>query len=101
MENISISFKFGFPQIIKLSKVRPKYSFLWKIGMVIFVSGEALATPCGAAIWTVTAVEGTTVLTTAGCSAFAVAGAAGATASASFGNALNQQSHNSHRKQSE
>ena len=68
------------------------------IGVVIVLTGGALAAPCGAAIWTVTAVEGTTALTAAGCSALAVAGAAGATAGANFGNALNQQSHNSHGK---
>ena len=67
------------------------------IGVVIVLTGGALAAPCGAAIWTVTAVEGTTALTAAGCSALAVAGAAGATAGANFGNALNQQSHNSGR----
>ena len=68
------------------------------IGVVIVLTGGALAAPCGAATWTVTAVEGTTVLTAVGCSALAVAGAAGATAGANFGNALNQQSHNSHGK---
>ena len=71
------------------------------IEVVIVLTGGALAAPCGAAIWTVTAVEGTTVLTAAGCSAVAVAGAAGATASADFGNALNQQCRNSHGRQSE
>ena len=71
------------------------------IGLVIVLTGEALAAPCGAATWTVIAVEGTTVLTAAGCSAVAVAGAAGATASANFGNALNQQCRNSHGRQSE
>ena len=71
------------------------------IEVVIVLTGGALAAPCGAAIWTVTAVEGTTVLTAAGCSALAVAGAAGATAGANFGNALNQQSHNSHGRKSE
>ena len=71
------------------------------IGLVIVLTGGALAAPCGAATWTVTAFEGTTVLTAAGCSAVAVAGAAGATASANFGNALNQQCRNSHGRQSE
>ena len=68
------------------------------IEVVIVLTGGALAAPCGAAIWTVTAVEGTTALTAAGCSALAVAGAAGAAAGAHFGNALNQQSHTSHGK---
>ena len=71
------------------------------IGVVIVLTGGALAAPCGAAIWTVTAVEGTTVLTAAGCSALAVAGAAGGTANAHFGNARNQQSHNSHGKRND
>ena len=71
------------------------------IEVVIVLTGGALAAPCGAAIWTVTAVEGTTALTAAGCSALAVAGAAGATAGANFGNAPNQQSHNSHGRKSE
>ena len=48
------------------------------IGVVIVLTGGALAAPCGAAIWTVTAVEGTTALTAAGCSALAVAGATSA-----------------------
>ena len=71
------------------------------VGVVIVFTGGPLTAPYGAAIWTVTAVQGTTVLTAAGCSALAVAGVAGVTANANFGNAQNQQSHNFHRRQSE
>ena len=55
------------------------------IEVVIILTGGALATPCGTAIWTITAVEGTTALTAAGCSA--PAGATSAATSAHFGNA--------------
>ncbi len=71
------------------------------IEVVIVLTGGALAAPCGAAIWTATAVEGTTALTAAGCSALAVAGATSAAAGAHFRNARNQQSHNSHGKRSD
>ena len=54
------------------------------VGVVIVFTGGALTASCGAAIWTVTAVQGTTVLTAAGCSALAVAGVAGVTANANF-----------------
>ncbi len=48
------------------------------LGVGIVLTAGALAAPCGAAIWAVTVVEGTTALTAAGCSALAVAGAGGA-----------------------
>ena len=58
----------------------------------------ALAAPCGAAIWAVTVVEGTTALTTAGCAALTAEGLGGAAAGAQFGNALNMASVNSNPK---
>ena len=57
------------------------------IEVVIVLTGGALAAPCGTAIWTITAVEGTTALTAAGCSALAVAGATSAATGAHFGDA--------------
>ena len=71
------------------------------VGVVIVFTGGTLTAPYGAAIWTVTAVQGTTALTAAGGRALAVAGVAGITANANFGNAQNQQSHDCHRRQSE
>ena len=68
------------------------------LGVGIVLTAGALAAPCGAAIWAVTVVEGTTALTAAGCSALTVAGAGGAAAGAQFGNALNMASVNSHGK---
>ena len=69
--------------------------------IVLTGAGGALAAPCGAAIWTITAVEGTTALTAAECSALAVASATSAAAGAHFGNARGQQSHNSHGKKND
>ena len=68
------------------------------LGVGIVLTAGALAAPCGAAIWAVTVVEGTTALTAAGCCALAAAGAGGAAAGAHFGNALNKESENSHGK---
>ena len=57
------------------------------IGVGIVLTVGALAAPYGAAIWAVTVIEGTTALTSAGCTALAVAGATSAAAGAHFGNA--------------
>ena len=50
------------------------------LGVGIVLTAGALAAPCGAAMWAVTVVKGTTALTAAGCSALTVAGAGGAAA---------------------
>ena len=68
------------------------------LGVGIVLTAGALAAPCGAAIWAVTVVEGTTALTTAGCAALTAEGLGGAAAGAQFGNALNMASVNSNRK---
>ena len=68
------------------------------LGVGIVLSAGALAAPCGAAIWAVSAAEGTAALTTAGCAALTVGGVGGAAAGAQFGNALNAPSGNSNGK---
>ena len=68
------------------------------LGVGIVLTAGALAAPCGAAIWAVTVVEGTTALTTAGCAALTAEGLGGAAAGAQFGNALNMASVNSNGK---
>ena len=59
------------------------------LGVGIVLSAGALAAPCGAAIWAVSAAKGTAALSTSGCAALTVGGVGGAAAGAQFGNALN------------